>query len=219
MLRERAELNGSKQALDVIAGKYEVIEEIGQSAAGSTYKVRHTLLDSVLRVTVLAAEVSADRGRLGQLQRRLRDAMPLQLPSLHSPCAERGHVPRIGSVPVCTARRNLHVHHLVFRSRGGGNGRENRITLCAWHHLRGIHAGRVRAEGNAPDALTWEIGVCTGKRPLLRLIGERRSAGGSRHVSRLGLAGVTARADRRAPASSGRSDTARGPSCAPWSGT
>jgi hypothetical protein len=71
-------LNGSKQALDVIAGKYEVIEELGQSAAGSTYKVRHTLLDSVLRVTVLAAEVSADQDRVGQLQRRLRDAMPLR---------------------------------------------------------------------------------------------------------------------------------------------
>ena len=56
------ELNGSKQALDVIGGKYEVIEEIGQSSAGVTYKVRHTLLDSILRVTVLAAEVSAEDG-------------------------------------------------------------------------------------------------------------------------------------------------------------
>jgi hypothetical protein len=81
------------------------------------------------------------------------------------------------AVPVCTARRNLHDHHLVFRSRGGGNGRENRITLCAWHHLRGIHAGRVRAEGDAPDALTWEIGVRTRQRPLLRPIGERYAGG------------------------------------------
>jgi hypothetical protein len=77
------------------------------------------------------------------------------------------------TVPVCTARRNLHDHHLVFRSRGGGNGRENRLTLCAWHHLRGVHAGRIRAEGEAPDAVTWEIGVRAGRRPLLRLIGER----------------------------------------------
>jgi hypothetical protein len=81
------------------------------------------------------------------------------------------------AVPVCTARRNLHDHHLVFRSRGGGNARQNRITLCAWHHLRGIHAGRVRAEGDAPDALTWEIGVRTRQRPLLRLIGERYAGG------------------------------------------
>jgi hypothetical protein len=84
------------------------------------------------------------------------------------------------AVPVCTARRNLHDHHLVFRSRGGGNEGNNRITLCAWHHLRGIHAGRVRAEGGAPDALTWEVGVCTGRRPLLRLIGERYAGDAAR---------------------------------------
>jgi serine/threonine-protein kinase len=71
-------VNGSKQALDLIAGKYEVIEEIARSAAGTTYKVRHTLLDSVLRVTELAPDVSADQDRLGQLQRRLRSAMPLR---------------------------------------------------------------------------------------------------------------------------------------------
>jgi hypothetical protein len=75
------------------------------------------------------------------------------------------------AVPVCTSRRELHDHHLVFRSRGGGNARDNRVTLCAWHHLRGIHAGRVRAWGEAPDGITWEIGVRAGRRPLLRLEG------------------------------------------------
>jgi hypothetical protein len=63
--------------------------------------------------------------------------------------------------------------HLVFRSRGGGNERANRITLCAWHHLRGVHAGRVRAEGEAPQAVTWEIGRRPGRVPLLRLVGEQ----------------------------------------------
>ncbi len=81
------------------------------------------------------------------------------------------------AVPVCTARQQLHDHHLVFRSRGGGNERENRITLCAWHHLRGVHAGRVRAEGEAPDGITWEIGVRPRRRPLLRLVGERYATG------------------------------------------
>ena len=81
------------------------------------------------------------------------------------------------AVPVCTARRELHDHHVVFRSRGGGNGRENRVTLCAWHHLRGVHAGRVRAEGEAPDGITWEIGVRPGRRALLRLVGERYATG------------------------------------------
>ena len=52
--------------------------------------------------------------------------------------------------------------------QGGGNERENRITLCAWHHLRGVHAGRVRASGDAPHGITWEIGVHAGRRPLIR---------------------------------------------------
>jgi len=77
------------------------------------------------------------------------------------------------AVPICTARRNLHDHHLLFRSKGGRNARGNRITLCAWHHLRGIHAGRVRAWGEAPDDITWEIGVRAGRRPLLRLEGQQ----------------------------------------------
>jgi hypothetical protein len=82
------------------------------------------------------------------------------------------------AVPVCTARRALHDHHVVFRSHGGNNRRENRITLCAWHHLRGIHAGRVRAWGEAPDGITWEIGVRAGRRPLLRVDARGYVAGG-----------------------------------------
>jgi hypothetical protein len=76
------------------------------------------------------------------------------------------------AVPVCTTRRNLHDHHLVFRSRGGDNASDNRVSICAWHHLRGIHQGRVRAWGIAPDDITWELGVRPGHRPLLRLHGE-----------------------------------------------
>ncbi len=47
-------------------------------------------------------------------------------------------------VPACSGRRHLHDHHIHFRSRGGDNRRTNRITVCAWHHLRAIHAGYVR---------------------------------------------------------------------------
>jgi hypothetical protein len=78
----------------------------------------------------------------------------------------------ICATPACTSRRNLHDHHLLFRSRGGDNGRENRITVCAWHHLRGIHGGRVRAWGEAPDGVSWELGVRAGRTPLLRLRGD-----------------------------------------------
>jgi len=77
------------------------------------------------------------------------------------------------AVPACTSRRNLHDHHLLFRSRGGGNARDNRITVCAWHHLRGIHQGRVRAWGTAPDAITWQLGCRPGQPALLTLQGDR----------------------------------------------
>ena len=88
--------------------------------------------------------------------------------------SREAHVRFCESAGVKLPRATLHV---VFRSRGGGNGRENRVTLCAWHHLRGVHAGRVRAEGEAPDGITWEIGVRPGRRALLRLVGERYATG------------------------------------------
>jgi hypothetical protein len=81
------------------------------------------------------------------------------------------------TVPGCSSRRNLHDHHVLFRSRGGDNGRGNRITVCAWHHLRGLHAGTVRAHGRAPAEITWEIGASRHRPPLLRLYGERYADG------------------------------------------
>ncbi len=66
-----------------------------------------------------------------------------------------------------------HVHHLLFRSRGGGNERDNRITVCVWHHLHGIHGGRVRAWGQAPNRVHWEVGVEAGRAPLLRTWNDR----------------------------------------------
>jgi hypothetical protein len=77
------------------------------------------------------------------------------------------------AVPGCSSRRNLHDHHVVFRSRGGGHARDNRITLCAAHHLHGVHAGVVRVDGRAPDGLRWELGCTTGRPPLMRLLGDR----------------------------------------------
>lgn len=76
------------------------------------------------------------------------------------------------AVPACSSQRNLHDHHLLFRSRGGSNARDNRITVCAWHHLRGIHQGRIRAWGTAPHDITWELGVRPGYAALIRLRGD-----------------------------------------------
>jgi len=50
------------------------------------------------------------------------------------------------------------VHHVVFRSHGGGDEEENLTCLCAAHHLRGVHEGYVRVQGAAPNGLAWELG-------------------------------------------------------------
>lgn len=63
------------------------------------------------------------------------------------------------TAPGCTSFRNLHDHHITFRSAGGSNELANRTTLCAWHHLRGVHAGVVRCTGVAPHGLHFELGV------------------------------------------------------------
>jgi hypothetical protein len=63
------------------------------------------------------------------------------------------------TVPGCTARRNLQSHHIRFRSVCGPDVAWNRTTLCAHHHQRGVHAGRLAISGRAPDRLIYELGV------------------------------------------------------------
>ncbi len=67
------------------------------------------------------------------------------------------------TVPGCTRRRNLHSHHLEYLSAGGPDEPENRATLCAEHHLRGVHGGTLRIRGRAPDGLVFELGIGTGE--------------------------------------------------------
>ena len=86
------------------------------------------------------------------------------------------------TVPACSSRRNLHDHHVVFRSRGGGNARENRTTICAAHHLHGVHAGTIRASGEAPSGIRWELGVRSGAPPLLTYVGDRRCVAAGRQA-------------------------------------
>ena len=58
------------------------------------------------------------------------------------------------------ARRELHVHHIVFRSHSGKKGRrtsnspQNLVTVCVFHH-RMIHARTIGVKGQAPHQLTW----------------------------------------------------------------
>jgi hypothetical protein len=71
------------------------------------------------------------------------------------------------TAPGCTSLSNLHDHHVRFRSAGGSDDLANRTTLCAFHHLRGIHAGLLRCVGSAPDGLRWEMGIRRGLSPLM----------------------------------------------------
>jgi len=78
-------------------------------------------------------------------------------------------------VPGCRAVSSLHTHHIVFRSRGGGDEPENLVVLCDWHH-RALHEGWIRCVGKAPDELYWELGCGRrfGEAPVARFLGERR---------------------------------------------
>lgn len=59
-------------------------------------------------------------------------------------------------VPGCS-RAALHAHHVRFRSRFGPTVGENLTSLCAAHHLHGIHAGYLRVTGEAPHRLSWSF--------------------------------------------------------------
>jgi hypothetical protein len=77
------------------------------------------------------------------------------------------------AVPGCTSRANLNEHHIVFRSRGGGDEEPNLVTLCVGHHQQGVHRGRVRCAGQAPDSVVWDLGARPDGPPLARYSGDR----------------------------------------------
>jgi hypothetical protein len=76
------------------------------------------------------------------------------------------------AVPACSARRDLHDHHIVWRSREGSNAQPNRVAVCVQHHQQCIHRNFVSASGDAPDAIRWQLGTRRGHRPFLELIGD-----------------------------------------------
>jgi len=123
----------------------------------------------------LRAKLRRERGRFltdGQVFDGLLDCALLTW-TLRDPRARRPDpvMERDGyrcAVPGCTSRRNLHDHHIVFRSACGSDAWENRITLCAFHHQRSLHAGLLRIRGRAPDELAFELGLRPGAAPLLR---------------------------------------------------
>ncbi len=62
------------------------------------------------------------------------------------------------SAPGCTSRKHLQVHHVVYRSHGGGDELENLVVACLFHHLRGEHGDLAACRGRSPLAVTWRLG-------------------------------------------------------------
>jgi hypothetical protein len=63
------------------------------------------------------------------------------------------------TAPGCTSYRDLHRHHIIFRSGCGSNVFSYLIALCWWHHQRGIHQYVLRCTGVAADGLRFELGL------------------------------------------------------------
>jgi hypothetical protein len=63
------------------------------------------------------------------------------------------------TAPACSARRNLHRHHIVYRSHEGRDDAWNLTTLCAWHHQHGAHGTGLEIRGLAADDLVFELPV------------------------------------------------------------
>jgi hypothetical protein len=128
--------------------------------------------------------------QMASMQDELRGNAPMRVPAWYAlcrvfhrareawrvhhqapPAALRRILDRDGyrcAAPECTQRRNLQVHHLRYRSRGGDDRDQNRVTLCAFHHHHGEHGGLMRVRGQL-DAfgrgLTWEMGLDENDRP------------------------------------------------------
>jgi len=62
------------------------------------------------------------------------------------------------TAPGCTSRKNLDDHHLVYRSRRGGNALDNRDCICRFHHYQGEHGELASCRGKAPLGILWRLG-------------------------------------------------------------
>ncbi|MGH9867202.1 MAG: HNH endonuclease signature motif containing protein [Candidatus Polarisedimenticolia bacterium] len=62
------------------------------------------------------------------------------------------------AAPGCTSRQGLQVHHVLYRSHGGGNEAENLVVACLFHHLRGEHGDLAACRGRSPLGVTWRLG-------------------------------------------------------------
>ncbi|MGF1464963.1 MAG: HNH endonuclease [Sandaracinaceae bacterium] len=67
--------------------------------------------------------------------------------------------------PVCDSR-SVTLHHITYRSRGGGDEAENLCSPCDFCHLEGEHGGRLKVRGTASEPHWW-----IGRVPVLEVKG------------------------------------------------
>jgi hypothetical protein len=61
-----------------------------------------------------------------------------------------------GRCVLCKCKsKSVHLHHIVYRSRGGKWTPQNVISVCAWCHGM-IHAGKITVTGTA-TRLVWSL--------------------------------------------------------------
>ena len=171
----RVQIRAHRIAATGAVAECQSVSAAQQALEVSDAEIRFTGPTSVVALLrdVLDAFAKPDEPRWIGLERLLRHVIT------HWESTPRHHDPvfaRDGwrcTVPACSSRRNLHDHHIRFRSRGGDNARDNRTTVCAAHHLHGIHDATIAAFGPAPHAIEWRLGVRSGTAPFLTFVGDR----------------------------------------------
>ncbi|MBW2463061.1 MAG: hypothetical protein JRH11_15535 [Deltaproteobacteria bacterium] len=68
------------------------------------------------------------------------------------------------------------LHHVKYRSAGGGDEGGNVLSVCAWCHLEGEHGGRLKVRGGEKAERRWELGR-RGQAPVIVVEGRERLAG------------------------------------------
>ncbi len=163
----RAALRSVRQAIEAMRGERvddsELIEELCRGYGAGTgeaprAQISFTRCESCKQARQHASgraiaisdaeyeEVACDARVIGSTgaPERAKSAVP--------PATERAVKQRDGqrcTVPGCRSARFLHVHHIVWRSRGGGHEMENLTTLCGGHH-GAVHRGELMIAGRAP---------------------------------------------------------------------
>jgi len=163
----RAALRSARQAIEAARGERiddsELIEELcrGYGTGDGTApraqiaitkcdtcsEAWHHAAGRKIAITEAEYETAACDARfIGSLDApgRTKSAVP--------PATERAVKQRDGyrcTVPGCRSAIFLHVHHIVWQSRGGGHETENLTLLCGGHH-GALHRGEIVITGKAP---------------------------------------------------------------------